>query len=410
MKEYFVSNKSGVLLNALKRDVLLLVRLFQKEQSLGFAGFKDIWKRLNFSIIHFAFPEQTSRNSFMRLLYRLVLEHFNPSASVFVNLSVIYTLYLLYFSQPDNMEREMIQLLLCDWYNLCTFYKFCGENEIDDAVYIIERLISQNAFEYSAWIDKRSNILYTDGIVGINRLGTETKHLENKKKRLEDIERKLVGGSFGILENLKFSKRHIELIETYSVTKKLLKSDEDGTKYSHHVDKDAQSPELSSSLDAKASGTHKFAFVDNTDELSSVKQVYANIKELTVNSTLGTISLLEDIDENGKFNEHQSNKKPDLLFGDFTHPENISTDPHKTNQDDQDNDGYSIDQNKDLDAYGATKRDTGGVDYTLNGKSKHSEASFMLECLLVTNAAVMWSKIGISIQLVPIHLLLKYCN
>ncbi|PVV01463.1 hypothetical protein BB560_004120 [Smittium megazygosporum] len=227
--EFFVFSKSGILLDAIKADILSLLRMYQKESCYDFSSFKKIWRQLEFPMIHLAVPDPYFKHFFTLFLFRFVLENFNSDNSIHVNLAAVYTCYLLYFTQVESTSKEKIPLLVSEYELLAAFYSSCVSKGYDDPVYIIERLFESNAFELSAYPEKNPYILITNGYSEVEKSNNAALSRINKLHRLEHLEKILNGRSMGAFENLNFKKRHLELEETYSAAKKLLLADDQST-------------------------------------------------------------------------------------------------------------------------------------------------------------------------------------
>ncbi|CAG8539340.1 6265_t:CDS:10 [Diversispora eburnea] len=114
---------------ALRHDIRLIMVGFQNNKNYDFTTFTEVWSHYNFSLIHFACPERL------------------------VKLGVLYGIYLLYFTQPDNFEKIRIRVSLKIFRSLARLHKYCQENDMFDAEYVHERLIAENAFEFVAVMD-----------------------------------------------------------------------------------------------------------------------------------------------------------------------------------------------------------------------------------------------------------------
>ncbi|KAJ2345599.1 hypothetical protein IWW50_000727 [Coemansia erecta] len=206
--------RTGVYLSAVEGDVRTLMRTFQRLQSFDFESFREIWKALNFSLIHFVATEKNSRQNFMRTTYRLILSHFQAGAILEIRIGVIYALYLMYFTQPVNFPNINIRVTMDMWVMLVKLYEYCREADIRDAVYVFDRLVGVGAFEQVAWLDENEGILRLDG----DDDGASTR----VASKLAQIEHEVMGSAQGNLGDLAASKQQIALSEAYRNNKRRL--------------------------------------------------------------------------------------------------------------------------------------------------------------------------------------------
>ncbi|KAJ1801441.1 hypothetical protein LPJ59_000279 [Coemansia sp. RSA 2399] len=206
--------RTGVYLSSLEGDVRLLMRTFQRLQAYDFASFCEVWKALDFSLIHFVATEKNSRQNFMRTAYRLLLGHFQPSAILEIRIGVVYALYLMYFTQPVNFPNINIRVTMELWVLMTQLYEYCKEADIRDVMYVFDRLVSEGAFEQVAWTDDNEGVLRLeideDGVSG------------RVASKLADIEHEVMGSGQGGLGDLAASKRQIILSDAYRNNKRRL--------------------------------------------------------------------------------------------------------------------------------------------------------------------------------------------
>ncbi|KAJ1734046.1 hypothetical protein LPJ61_001266 [Coemansia biformis] len=208
--------RTGVYLSAIEGDVRTLMRTFQRQQAFDFESFGEIWKALDFSLIHFVATEKNSRHNFMRATYRLILDHFQPGAILEIRVGVIYALYLVYFTQPVNFPNISIRVTMEMWSMLTKLYQYCSEADIRDVVYVFDRLVGEGAFEQVAWLDHNEGILRLDGDEdgGSGRVAA----------KLTQIEHEVMGSAQGGLGDLATNKHQIGLFEAYRTSKRRLVS------------------------------------------------------------------------------------------------------------------------------------------------------------------------------------------
>lgn len=207
--------RTGVYLSAIEGDVRTLMRTFQRLQSYDFQTFCQVWKHLNFSLIHFVATEKNSRHNFMRAIYRLILSHFQRSAILEIRIGVLYALYLVYYTQPVNFPNIRIRATQEMWQMFCQAYQYCNEAEIRDVVYVFDKLREGGAFELVAWVDAQEGVL---------RLDTEEDQAVSGQvaSQLAEIEHEVMGSGQGGLADLAASKRQLALSEDYRASKRRL--------------------------------------------------------------------------------------------------------------------------------------------------------------------------------------------
>ncbi|KAJ2006319.1 hypothetical protein GGI04_000694 [Coemansia thaxteri] len=206
--------RTSVYVSAIEGDVRTLMRTFQRLQAFDFESFCEVWKQLNFSLIHFVATEKNSRQNFMRTTYRLILSHFQPGAILEIRIGVLYALYLVYFTQPVNFPNINIRVTMDMWSMLTKLYQYCNESDIRDVVYVFDRLMSDGAFDLVAWLDDNEGILRLDG----EEEGVSAK----VAGKLAQIEHEVMGSSQGGLADLAASKRQILLSDSYRNNKRRL--------------------------------------------------------------------------------------------------------------------------------------------------------------------------------------------
>ncbi|RHZ44300.1 hypothetical protein Glove_743g3 [Diversispora epigaea] len=153
LKDAIMCGNETISKAALRHDIRLIMVGFQNNKNYDFTTFTEVWSHYNFSLIHFACPERLGRATFMQNLYQLFISYYYSSPLMEVKLGVLYGIYLLYFTQPDNFEKIRIRVSLKIFRSLARLHKYCQENDMFDAEYVHERLIAENAFEFVAVMD-----------------------------------------------------------------------------------------------------------------------------------------------------------------------------------------------------------------------------------------------------------------
>ncbi|RUO96597.1 small nuclear RNA activating complex, subunit SNAP43-domain-containing protein [Jimgerdemannia flammicorona] len=198
--------------SALEADLRLLMLAFQRKQSYKFSAFADTWKEYNFSLIHFACPEKNGRENFMQALFQIVLGYFSSSL-LEMQLGVFYALYLLYFTQPENWERVGIRVTLSTWKSLHNVYVYCAQWNIPDTVYVFHRLKTEGAFQFCASVLDRTANGTAEAEDGEN---------ESIERQLSEIEKEVMTGGLGGLNNTTILNELTDFAKRYTETKQRL--------------------------------------------------------------------------------------------------------------------------------------------------------------------------------------------
>ncbi|KAH8555971.1 small nuclear RNA activating complex, subunit SNAP43-domain-containing protein [Umbelopsis sp. PMI_123] len=136
--------------NAIERDIFLLIHSFARQEVHSLETFSNIWKEYNFSLIHFACSDQQGRPIFMQAVNEAILEHF-CFETISVRLGVIFSLYLMYFSQPDIWPREPIRVTAETWNSILDFMDQCDERGCGgDGHTALTKLLNDEAFKFCA--------------------------------------------------------------------------------------------------------------------------------------------------------------------------------------------------------------------------------------------------------------------
>ncbi|RIA91732.1 small nuclear RNA activating complex, subunit SNAP43-domain-containing protein [Glomus cerebriforme] len=181
--------------SALEQDVKMLMISYQKKQAYDFTSFTDVWKERTFSLIHFACPEKLGRSLFMQTLYQIILSYNAMNTRLLeVKLGVLYSLYLLYFTQPEVFPKERIRLTFETWQQIFELYKYSKQYDLYDAVYIYEKMRKERVFDFVYDVDPCGTIL---------KKGTKRKATNSLKEIMQEISISPVGGleSTNILED-----------------------------------------------------------------------------------------------------------------------------------------------------------------------------------------------------------------
>ncbi|KAJ1971648.1 hypothetical protein H4R35_005137 [Dimargaris xerosporica] len=153
-RHYYVSlGSKAIHLQALQHDVRRLMVRFQAVAEQALPGYLKVWQELNFSLVHFGCLEKAGREPMMSALFRTVLEYFTPQASLDTQLSVLYALYLLYFTQPKLFDFVPIAVDMPMFSRLEDLFEHCLDHDWDDAVYVYNSLVAQGGISVCARVN-----------------------------------------------------------------------------------------------------------------------------------------------------------------------------------------------------------------------------------------------------------------
>jgi len=130
-------------------DIKNLLGAFQQRNTLSYKVFKNIWKEMNFSLIHQGKREELDAHEFLQTLYVTVLGYFFLNQPLNIRVALLYTLYLLYETQPHT-TRVKIAINIPVWQELLKLYEEIKEHKIIPAYQIFRKMKLGNNFSYSA--------------------------------------------------------------------------------------------------------------------------------------------------------------------------------------------------------------------------------------------------------------------
>ncbi|KAJ1962655.1 hypothetical protein IWQ62_003460 [Dispira parvispora] len=159
---YYVSiGPEAVKLEALEADVQLLMKQYLATHSIVFQPYLDIWEGINVSLVHFTCMDKAGRGNFMRTLYRLIQDYFTPELET--QCAVLYALYMVYMTQPRLFDKVAIPVDLDQMRKWDGFFNVCLEQDLEDAVYIYNHLLDQEAFQLCAFVNPVPGFVVTQG-------------------------------------------------------------------------------------------------------------------------------------------------------------------------------------------------------------------------------------------------------
>ncbi|XP_041721547.1 snRNA-activating protein complex subunit 1a isoform X1 [Coregonus clupeaformis] len=140
-KDYF--------LKPLVADYEELLGRFQQTESVRFEEFTAIWRSMGFSSLFYGSLAGNKMREFCHLTLTMAFNYFLPPYSFQIRVGGLYLLYGLYHTQLAS-PKEKIRIALKDWEQIQKFYQDSVNSQHYDAVYIIRKLIAENAVLYTA--------------------------------------------------------------------------------------------------------------------------------------------------------------------------------------------------------------------------------------------------------------------
>ncbi|OLY81522.1 hypothetical protein AYI68_g4371 [Smittium mucronatum] len=225
---------------------------------------------LEFSLIHFAVVEKIWRRSFMLVLYDLVLEHLDLSSADFVNIGAIYSLYMLYRTQPSVFPLVPIKVVTTgSWSVLKEFYLNCCKREYSDCIYIIDYLITHQVFEFAAVYNVPENVINPD---------RDHMYKQLYISKLSTLEMQANSLNLFHLNDPVYQKKHSELLDTYNYAKKLISETSlDSSAQDLSKTKEVSENHMKNSDSFEASNSAKL--VENEDTIS-LNDIYENLNNV----------------------------------------------------------------------------------------------------------------------------------
>ncbi|XP_047010394.1 snRNA-activating protein complex subunit 1b [Ictalurus punctatus] len=139
----------------LKTDCEDLLARFQATASVRFEEFSAIWREMKFSSIFYGILEPSEKKVFTRLVLSAASQYLLPPYSFQIRVGGLYLLYSLYTSQ-FNVPKERIRIALKDWDELIRFQQDAVNAQHYDVVYILKKLLSEQAVCFTAMPDTLS--------------------------------------------------------------------------------------------------------------------------------------------------------------------------------------------------------------------------------------------------------------
>ncbi|GBG92058.1 hypothetical protein CBR_g54313 [Chara braunii] len=130
-------------------DMEDLLADFEKEASLQFADFKDVWRKRRFSFIHEGNPKGMPSEAYLQSLYGTALKNLAPGASLFMRLGVLFAIYTLHGTQICN-PLVLVYISLEEMRQLQRLADELRVREAFDGLFVLKRMVSEKLFLYGA--------------------------------------------------------------------------------------------------------------------------------------------------------------------------------------------------------------------------------------------------------------------
>ncbi|KAL9642121.1 hypothetical protein ABK040_007126 [Willaertia magna] len=162
------------------RDIRFLFLKYLELNTTSLQSFKQLWKNLKFSHIHEGRSEEVNYENYIQEVYctclgylmfsptisdelmehrkeqleeeELTEEEINKLFEFQIRISVIYTLYYLYTTQPKDEKKVQIKISIELFYEILKLREEFKNKDLIEPYIIINKLKEMNAFEYCALI------------------------------------------------------------------------------------------------------------------------------------------------------------------------------------------------------------------------------------------------------------------
>ncbi|KAI8344875.1 small nuclear RNA activating complex, subunit SNAP43-domain-containing protein [Choanephora cucurbitarum] len=145
-----ISKTVGIDRHAIEKDVEFLLYQFISQPNQTFSDFDDLWHTLKFSHVHFACVQREFRENYMNAFFSCFLDHFESKIPL-VQSAVLFSIYLLYLSQPTVWGKHRIRVTQGLYTALFEFYhqSIMSETNVEAAL-IFDQLRTREAFLFVA--------------------------------------------------------------------------------------------------------------------------------------------------------------------------------------------------------------------------------------------------------------------
>lgn len=133
----------------LKTDFERLLLRFQQTESVRYEEFSAIWREMKFSTIFYGKMGKTDSRKFTKEALATAGRYFSPPYSFQIRFGGLYLLYGLYNTQLCQ-PKEKIRIALKNWDEVLSCQEEMVNAEHFDAVYILNKLLNDKAFHFTA--------------------------------------------------------------------------------------------------------------------------------------------------------------------------------------------------------------------------------------------------------------------
>ncbi|KAG0019773.1 Small nuclear RNA activating complex, polypeptide 1, 43kDa [Podila clonocystis] len=148
--DFVIAGPSGLLLEVVYLDFLDLLTAYAATKSLDYPVFVSQWRERELSHIHFACRDKAARRDFMEAIYDTLLDYLKPDIPFNVRTGALFSLYLIYFTQPKSFARQPIPLTRRMLFMLDTIYQHATDLKASDLVFTMHKLWTADAFQFVA--------------------------------------------------------------------------------------------------------------------------------------------------------------------------------------------------------------------------------------------------------------------
>ncbi|CAH3120792.1 unnamed protein product [Porites lobata] len=131
-------------------DCRLLLSRFENLKTVRFEKFCEVWREMNFSLIHCGAKDINRRTQLVDYLFRIISTYLDSTPCSFqYRIGALYALYAIYYTHL-NQPKVKIRMTLAMMKDLKELHKRIIEQQHHDADYILRRLYKENSFLFVA--------------------------------------------------------------------------------------------------------------------------------------------------------------------------------------------------------------------------------------------------------------------
>lgn len=131
-------------------DCRLLLSRFENHKSVRFETFCEIWREMNFSLIHCGGRDTNRKIQLVDYLFRIISTYLDPTPCSFpYRIGAVYALYAVYHTQL-NRPKVRIRMTLSMMKDLKELHNQIVEQQHHDADYILRLMYKERAFLFVA--------------------------------------------------------------------------------------------------------------------------------------------------------------------------------------------------------------------------------------------------------------------